>query len=476
MTKVYDVAVIGAGPGGYVAAIRAAQNKLDTLCIDAFTTPQGEPALGGTCLNVGCIPSKSLLQSSELFSQIGHDAHEHGITLRSPQIDVAKMVRRKDDIVARLSQGIGQLFQKNGVASIVGRAALQGYEDGVWSLDVRQGEESRVVRARHVIVATGSRARALPGVAVDNTHILDNQGALSLTATPKRLAVIGAGVIGLELGSVWNRLGADVTLLEMAETFLPALEPRLAKEAQRKIATDSLRIQFGIRISQVVKRKNDVLITYRQDDSDRELIVDKLIVAIGREPVLEGLGAEALELAKDARGGLEVDEYCQTARPQLWAIGDVVRGPMLAHKAMAEGVMVADRIAGNAVEPVNFDLIPWVIYTHPEIAWVGKSETQLKQAGIPFNKGNALFAANGRALALGQADGRVALLSAADGDRLLGATIIGPQASELINEVALAMAFQASGEDLACTVHAHPTLSEVLHEAALAINKQALHG
>ncbi|MDY4385381.1 dihydrolipoyl dehydrogenase [Pectobacterium aroidearum] len=476
MTKVYDVAVIGAGPGGYIAAIRAAQRKLDTICIDAFTNANGDPSLGGTCLNVGCIPSKSLLQSSELFNQISHQAQEHGITAHSVQINAAQMVQRKDDIVARLTQGIGLLFQKNGVTTLAGRATLQHYADGIWCLDVTQGGESQIIHARHVIIATGSRPRVLPDVTVDNELVLDNQGALAMTEPPKRLAVIGAGVIGLELGSVWKRLGSDVTLLEMAETFLPALESRLAKEAQKQLAADGLHMQFGIRIVKIVTRKNEVQVTYEQGDQTHELIVDKLIVAIGREPMLEGLGIERLGLEKDIRGGVVVDECCRTSHPQLWAIGDVVRGPMLAHKAMAEGVMVADLIAGQAAEPVDFNLIPWVIYTHPEIAWIGQSEAQLKQRGITFNKGNALFAANGRAMALGQAEGRVSLLADAASDRLLGATIIGPQASELINEIALAMAFCASGEDLACTVHAHPTLSEVLHEAALAINKQALHG
>lgn len=303
MTKVYDVAVIGAGPGGYVSAIRAAQNGLDTVCVDAFTSPQGRPALGGTCLNVGCIPSKSLLQSSELFSQIRRDAAAHGITLRSPLIDAVQMIKRKDDIVARLTQGIALLFQKNGVASVAGRAELLDESDGAWRIKVTQGDGEQTLRARHAIVAAGSRPRPLPGVEVDNLRILDSQGALALTAVPKRLGVIGAGVIGLELGSVWSRLGAEVTLLEMADAFLPALDARLAKDAQKKLSAEGLDMRFGARIVDVVARKNDVRIVYRQGDEQHELTVDKLIVAVGREPALDGLGVEDLGLKRTRAAG-----------------------------------------------------------------------------------------------------------------------------------------------------------------------------
>ena len=472
MSLFFDVAVIGGGPGGYVAALRAAQRGLNVVCVDDGVNSQGEPSPGGTCLNVGCIPSKSLLQSSELFAQIQHEAAIHGVKVKEVSFDVPSMTQRKDAIVRRLTQGIRLLFDKNKVTHISGLATLRERQDGHWQLQVNE----QTISAKNVVIATGSQPRQLADVAVDNTHILDNCGALSLTQCPVRLGVIGAGVIGLELGSVWNRVGAQVTLLEMAETFLPALEPRMANEVRKAMVASGLEMQFGVTIDAIERREDEVVIRWRQGESVQETRVDKLIVAIGREPRLSGIDLAELGLAPNGRGGIEVDALCRTGKPGLWAIGDVVRGPMLAHKAMAEGLNVADQIAGLPVEPVNFLLIPSVIYTQPEVAWVGESESTLKASGIDFTKGHSLFAGNGRALALGHDGGRCTLYADKRTDRMLGGAIIGPQASELINEIALAMTFSASGEDIACAVHAHPTLSEVIHEAAMALNKQALHG
>ena len=472
MNTIFDIAVMGGGPGGYVTALRAAQRGLSVVCIDDGVNVQGEPSPGGTCLNVGCIPSKSLLQSSELYAQIQHETGMHGVKVEGVTFDVSAMVQRKDAIVRRLTQGIRLLFDKNKVTHLSGLATLRGQHDGLWQLAVNE----LVIRARNVVIATGSQPRQLPGVTVDNVQILDNRGALALTECPKRLGVIGAGVIGLELGSVWNRLGACVTLLEMAETFLPALDPRLAGEVRKAMTTSGIEMQFGVAIESIEQRSNELVIRWRQGNEVQETCVDKLVVAIGREPQLSGVDLTVLGLESNGRGGIEVDALCRTGLPGLWAIGDVVRGPMLAHKAMAEGLVVADQIAGMPVEPVNFALIPSVIYTQPEVAWIGEGEIALKAAGVSFSKGHSLFVGNGRALALGQESGRCVLYADKRTDRLLGGAIVGPQASELINEIALAMAFSAAGEDVACAVHAHPTLSEVIHEAAMALNKQALHG
>lgn len=476
MSKRYDVAVIGAGPGGYVCALRAAQRGLSTVCIDDFVNQKGEPSPGGTCLNVGCIPSKSLLQSSEMYVQLKHSAQSHGIFINGAIMDVPAMIRRKDDVVSRLTQGIGLLFKKHKITSCPGRATLEKHDGEYWLLSVKRGEETQAIQAKNVVIATGSRPRRLPGVEVDNQTILDNQGALALQECPSRLGVIGAGVIGLELGSVWNRLGAKVTLLEMADTFLPALEKRLSVEVHKQMTASGLEITLGVKINAIEKSHNEVVIRWQRGEEEHETRVDKLIMAIGRIPNLSGLNMQTLGLEGDERGGIAVDELCRTGKPGLWAIGDVVRGPMLAHKASAEGIIVADQIAGLPVQPLDFSLIPSVIYTHPEVAWAGGNEATLKQRGIEVKKGAALFAGNGRALALGEEAGRCVLYTDKNSDRLLGGAIVGPQASELINEIVQAMALDASGEALAGMVHAHPTLSETLHEAALALNKLALHG
>ncbi|MDO8930885.1 MAG: dihydrolipoyl dehydrogenase [Rhodocyclaceae bacterium] len=473
----FDVVVIGGGPGGYIAAICAAQLGFSTACIesDAYADPKGAVRLGGTCLNVGCIPSKALLRSSELFETANYGFAAHGITASAVKMDVATMLRRKDDIVAQLTTGIKGLFKKNKVALLAGRGSFAGRAGELWQIEVAGHDGVEVVAARHVIVATGSAPRHLEGIPVDNITICDNVGALALPAVPPRLGVIGAGVIGLELGSVWQRLGSDVTILEALPDFLAAADPAVAKEAW-KIFTkkQGLKINLGVRIKSVKQTKKGVTVDYETDAGAQKLECDKLIVSVGRVPNTAGLGAEVVGLKIDARGSIEVDEHCRTNLENVWAVGDVVRGPMLAHKAMEEGVMVAELIGGQAGH-VNYAAIPWVIYTHPEIAWVGKTETQLKSEGIEYRAGQIPFAANGRALGQGDSSGFVRMLADAKTDAILGVHIIGANASELIAEAVVAMEFGAVAEDIARICHAHPTLSEVMHEAALAVDKRALH-
>jgi dihydrolipoamide dehydrogenase len=477
MAKQFDVLVIGAGPGGYIAAIRAAQLGFATACIEseAYSDPKGEVRLGGTCLNVGCIPSKALLQSSEHYDNARHGFVMHGITADDVKIDVKTMVKRKDNIVTQLTSGIKGLFKKNKVTLLSGHGKFVGGGEDAWEIDVA-GE---VVMAKHVIVATGSRPRHLDGVPVDNKLICDNAGALAFDAVPRRLGVIGAGVIGLELGSVWKRLGAQVTILEAMPDFLAAADAAVAKEAWKVFTQkQGLDIQLGANITAVkVGKKSQgtqIRVEYETGDESRVLECDKLIVSVGRVPNTEGLGCEAVGLKLDERGRVAVDEHCRSNLPNVWAVGDVVRGPMLAHKGMEEGVMVAELIAGQAGH-CNYDAVPWVIYTHPEIAWVGKTEQQLKSAGITYRVGQIPFAANGRALGQGDTTGFVKMLADANTDRILGVHIIGTNASELISEAVVAMEFQASSEDIARIVHAHPTLSEVMHETALAVDKRPLH-
>ena len=491
MSQSFDVAVIGAGPGGYIAAIRAAQLGFKTVCIDAGKNKAGDaPALGGTCLNVGCIPSKALLQSSEHFHTAQHDFAEHGISFTgSLKMDAAKMIERKDAIVNKLTGGIKFLFQKNKIESIFGRASFAGKQGEEWLLNVDNGAQ---IAAKHVIIATGSAPRGLPNLApISNVNVLDNEGALNLTEIPKKLGIIGAGVIGLEMGSVWKRLGAQVHILEAAPTFLPAADRQIAKEAFKYFTQEQgLAIDLGVKINQITEYKDGVSVEYEVSGSlktgeaktgeasakeTKTAQFDKLIVAIGRVPVTQGLGAENVGLAIDERGCIAVDEECRTNLPNVWAIGDVVRGPMLAHKASEEGVAVAERIAGQKPQ-VDLGNVPFVVYTDPEIAWVGKTEEQLKAAGIAYKKGTSGFGANGRALGLGKAKGMVKVLADAQTDRILGVHMIGAMTSELIAEAVTALEFKASSEDIARIIHAHPTLSEVLHEAALAADKRALHG
>ena len=473
--KSFDVVVIGAGPGGYIAAIRAAQLGLQTACIDDWSTAEGKPALGGTCTNVGCIPSKALLQSSEHYEHAGHAFAAHGIQVKGLGLDLAQMLKRKDQVVRQNNDGIVYLFRKNKVAFFHGRGSMAGGKAGAWEVKV-EGKEPEALAAKHVVVATGSNPRALPGTAFDNERILDNAGALAIPEVPKRLGVIGAGIIGLEMGSVWRRLGAEVTILEMLDTFLPAADESVAKEGWKVFTREQgLAIVLGAAIARVTAGKKGVAVEYStKAGGEQKLECDRLIVSIGRVPRTEGLGAAVVGLKLDARGFVEVDGECRTNLPGVWAIGDVVRGPMLAHKAEEEGVAVAQRIAGKHGH-VDFNTVPSVIYTAPEIAWVGKTEQQLKSEGVQYRAGQFPFMANGRARALGDTRGFVKFLADAATDRVLGVHIIGPMASEMIAEAVVAMEFRASAEDIALICHAHPSLSEAMKEAALAVDKRTLN-
>jgi dihydrolipoamide dehydrogenase len=478
MSQSFDVVVIGGGPGGYIAAIRAAQLGFSTACIDEWKNKDGGPAPGGTCTNIGCIPSKALLQSSEHYEQAAHDFAAHGIEVKGLSLDLAKMLGRKDTVVRQNNDGILYLFKKNKVTFFHGRGSFAGRGDAGIEVKVNGATEATVL-AQHVIVATGSTARALPGVAFDEQRILSNDGALAIGAVPKRLGVIGAGVIGLEMGSVWRRLGAEVTLLEALPAFLGAVDEQIAREAAKLFARQGLKIELGVKIDTVsVEKKGkaeEVKVTYADAQGGaKDLVVDRLIVSIGRAPNTTGLNAAAIGLALDERGFVAVDDQCRASVPNVWAVGDVVRGPMLAHKAEEEGVAVAERLAGQHGH-VNFNTIPWVIYTAPEIAWVGQTEQQLKAAGHAYKSGTFPFAANGRARALGDTSGMVKFLADAATDEILGVHIIGPQASELIAEAVVAMEFRASAEDIARICHAHPSLSEAIKEAALAVDKRTLN-
>ncbi|MGE5339427.1 MAG: dihydrolipoyl dehydrogenase [Gemmatimonadota bacterium] len=471
MSKSFDVVVIGAGPGGYIGAIRAAQLGLSVACIDDWKNAKGGPAPGGTCTNVGCIPSKALLQSSENYEQAAHHFKDHGIGVEGLSMNVAQMLGRKEKVVRQNNEGILYLFKKNKIAFFHGRGLFEGRSDGGYQIRVND----ETLTARHVIVATGSNPRALPGAAFDEKLILSNDGALAIPEVPKRLGVVGAGVIGLEMGSVWRRLGAEVTVLEALPAFLGAADESIAKEAQKAFTKQGLKMHFGVNITGVKTAKNAVTVEYTDNaGAAQTLACDRLIVSIGRVPNTTGLAPEAVGLALDERGFVAVDDECRTNLPNVWAIGDVVRGPMLAHKAEEEGVAVAERIAGQHGH-VNFNTIPWVIYTSPEIAWVGQTEQQLKAAGRAYKAGSFPFSANGRARALGDTTGMVKFLADAKSDEILGVHIIGPLASELIAEAVVAMEFRASSEDIARICHAHPSLSEVTKEAALAVEKRTLN-
>ena len=478
MSKQFDVIVIGAGPGGYIAAIRAAQLGMSVACVDEWTNSKGGPALGGTCTNVGCIPSKALLQSSEHYEQAGQHFAEHGISVSGLSLDVGKMVGRKDSVVKQNNDGIAYLFKKNKVSFFHGRASFAkaldpapaaGYEIKV------AGATEETLQAAQIIVATGSSARALPGAPFDEEMILSNDGALRMGAVPKRLALIGSGVIGLEMGSVWRRLGSEVIILEALPTFLGAVDEQIAKEAHKAFVKQGLKIELGVKVGEVKKGKKSVSIAWSNAKGEAQSTeVDKLVVSIGRVPNTQGLNGDAVGLQLDERGAIVVDDECRTSLPGVWAVGDVVRGPMLAHKAEEEGVAVAERIAGQHGH-VNFNTIPWVIYTSPEIAWVGQTESQLKAAGRGYRVGSFPFLANGRARALGDTTGMVKMLADAVTDEILGVHIIGPMASELIAECVVAMEFRASSEDIARICHAHPSLSEATKEAALAVDKRTLN-
>ena len=466
----FDVVVIGGGPGGYIAAIRAAQLGLKTACIDEWKGGDGKAALGGTCTNVGCIPSKALLQSSENFEQAGHHFADHGVKIKGLDLDLKQMLARKDKVVKASNDGVLYLFKKNKIAFFHGRGSFAGSVADGYEIAV----EKQNIKSKHIIIATGSNPRALPGAEFDEKVILSNTGALAIPDVPKRLGVIGAGVIGLEMGSVWRRLGADVTILEALPAFLGAADEAIAKEAAKIFSKQGLKVELGVKIAKVEAKKT-VKVQYTASDSSSETLeCDRLIVSIGRLPNTDGLNAAAVGLKLDERGFVTVDGDCRTNLPNVWAIGDVVRGPMLAHKAEEEGVAVAERIAGQKPH-VDFNLVPWVIYTTPEIAWVGRTEQQLKSEGVEYRAGSFPFAANARARALGDTSGLVKFIADARTDEILGVHIIGPFAGELIAEAVVAMEFRGSAEDIGMICHAHPSLSEAMKDAALAVDKRALN-
>jgi len=471
MKNGFDVVVIGGGPGGYVAAIRAAQLGFNTACVDEWKNDKGGPALGGTCTNIGCIPSKALLQSSEHFEHAGHHFADHGIEVKGLGLDLAKMLKRKDGVVKQNNDGIVYLLKKNKITFFHGRGSFVKAADGGY--EIKAGEET--INAKHVILATGSNPRALPGAPFDEDRILSNDGALRIPGVPKKLGVVGAGVIGLEMGSVWRRLGADVVVLEALPAFLGAADEQIAKEAQKAFTKQGLKMEFGVKIAEVKHDKKGVVVNYTDAKGAAHIFeCERLIVSIGRVANTIGLEPEAVGLKLDERGAIVVDDKCRTNLPNVWAVGDVVRGPMLAHKAEEEGVAVAERIAGQHGH-VNFNTIPWVIYTSPEIAWVGQTEQQLKAEGRAYKAGTFPFMANGRARALGDTTGMVKFIADAKTDEILGVHIVGPFASELISEAVVAMEFKASSEDIARICHAHPSLSEATKEAALAVDKRTLN-
>ena len=474
MSKQFDVVVIGAGPGGYIAAIRAAQLGMNVACVDEWQNEKGGPAPGGTCTNIGCIPSKALLQSSEHFEHANKHFADHGITATDVKMDVPTMIGRKDTMVKQTNDGILYLFKKNKISFFHGRGAFNKSADGGYEISVT-GKTPETLVAKQVIVATGSNARALPGVPFDEDKVLSNDGALRIGAVPKKMALIGSGVIGLEMGSVWRRLGCDVTILEGLPVFLGAVDEQIAKEAKKAFDKQGLKIELGVKVGDIKVGKKGVSVAYTNAKGEAaSLDVDKLIVSIGRVPNTIGLNAEAVGLQLDERGAIVVDADCKTSLPGVWAVGDVVRGPMLAHKAEEEGVAVAERIAGQHGH-VNFNTVPWVIYTSPEIAWVGRTEQQLKADGVKYKAGTFPFMANGRARALGDTTGMVKFLADAETDEILGVHMVGPQVSELIAEAVVAMEFRASSEDIARICHAHPSLSEATKEAALAVDKRMLN-
>ncbi len=484
MSKQFDVIVIGGGPGGYIAAIRAAQLGFNVACIDEWKNDKGGPAPGGTCTNVGCIPSKALLQSSEHFHHANHHFAEHGITATGVSMDVAKMLARKNTVVKQNNDGILYLFKKNKISFFHGRGSFVkavppgegGTSGSTGGYEIKVvGAAEEVIAAKQVVIATGSNARALPGTPFDEGNVLSNDGALSIGAVPKKLGLIGSGVIGLEMGSVWKRLGAEVTILEGLPTFLGAVDEGVAKEALRAFTKQGLKLELGVKVGEIKNGKKGVSVAYTSAKGEAKVLdVDKLIISIGRVPNTIGLNADAVGLALDERGAIVVDAECKTNLPGVWAVGDVVRGPMLAHKAEEEGVAVAERMAGQHGH-VNFNTIPWVIYTSPEIAWVGRTEQQRKADGVAYKAGQFPFLANGRARALGDTTGFVKFLADATTDEILGVHIVGPQASELISEAVVAMEFKASAEDIARICHAHPSLSEATKEAALAVDKRTLN-
>ncbi len=471
MTDKYDVIVIGAGPAGYVAAIRAAQLGLKTACVEKWINKQDKPALGGTCLNVGCIPSKALLESTELYHDAQNNFSDLGISFSELSLDVPKMIARKDKIVTELTGGIEMLFKANKIDWLKGSGKLLA-EKNVEVTD-REGN-AKTYAASNVILASGSVPITLGATPLDSDIVVDSSGALDWEAVPETICVIGAGIIGLELGSVWRRLGSEVVLLEALDTFLPMVDQQIAKDAKRTFTKQGLDIRLNTRVTGSNVKNGKVQVSYSDADGEHEMTVDKLIVAVGRRSATEGVIAPEAQVSVDERGLIHVNEKCETSTPGIYAIGDAVRGPMLAHKGSEEGVMVAELIAGEHAS-VNYDIMPNVIYTHPEVAWVGKTEEELKAEGADYQVGTFPFAASGRAKAKGDTGGLVKIIRDKSNDRMLGAHIIGPSASELLAQSVLTMEFDGTIEDVARTIHAHPTLSEAMHEAALSADGRAIH-
>ena len=467
----YDVVVIGGGPGGYVAAIKASQLGLKTACVEFDEDSSGKVKLGGTCLNVGCIPSKSLLDSSYKFQQISESFDEHGIKVSKPSYDLNKMMQRKDEIITKLTGGVAHLFKHNKVESIHGKGKLISANE----VEVTKAKgKKEILKAKNIILATGSRPINIPSVPWNGTTVVGSSGALEFNKTPKKLAIIGAGVIGLELGSVWSRLGAHVDIYEAEKSLLPMLDDDISRLIDREFRKQNLNIHLGSFVKGSKKTRKGVSLEIEIDDKVNSVDYEKVIVAVGRRPFTENLLSESINLSLDEKGFVPVNDFCQTSIDSVYAVGDIVRGPMLAHKAMEEGVMVAERIAGKRME-VNYDLVPSVIYTHPEIAWVGKTEKDLKAANIDYKKGSFPFSASGRALASGDSVGFVKMLADKETDEVLGVQIFGNSASEILQQGLIGMEFSASSEDFGLTMFSHPTVSEALHEAALAVNKQAIH-
>jgi dihydrolipoamide dehydrogenase len=467
----YDVVVIGSGPAGYVAAIRASQLGLKTACVEDYINESGDMTLGGTCLNVGCIPSKALLDSSHRYSDALNHLDGHGIGIEKVDLDIPAMMQRKDDIVKKLTGGISGLFAANKVVSIHGRGKVLANS----MVEITKTDGSiELVETKNIIIATGSSPIQIPSAIFDNKNIVDSTGALEFNKVPKTVGVIGAGVIGLELGSVWSRLGSKVTVIEAMDNFLPMADADIAKDSLKDFIKQGLDIKLGSKLISSNSLKNSVKISYENKEGTHEIEFDKLIVAVGRKPNVSEVFSKDSGITLDDNGFISVNDHCQTSNDNIWAIGDVVRGPMLAHKGSEEGIMVAERIAGKFAE-MNYDLVPSVIYTHPEIAWVGKNETELKELGIEYKVGKFPFSASGRALAVEQSTGFVKLISDARTDTILGAHVFGPSAAEIVQQALISMEFGASSEDLGLTIFSHPTVSEALHEAALAVNNQAIH-
>ncbi len=474
MKPEYDVVVIGAGPGGYIAAIRCAQLGLKTICIDAWKM-NGKPAPGGTCANVGCIPSKAMLEASAKYEEACSDFFSWGINIGTISLDIAQMQKRRESLVQQTNEGILWLFKKNRIPLVSGRAQIVGKTEVGYLLDVWEETSRKQIIAKHLIIATGSQPRAWKDVAFDEMFILSNTGALALNQVPNRLAVIGAGVIGLELGSVWRRLGADVTLFETLPHILAGADKEIALEAQKRFEQQGLHFLTATHVKRIEKTENGVAVAYGTTDGKlQRAIFDKVLIAIGRIPNTSDLGLHTIGIITDDKGFIPVDDQCHTNVPNVWAIGDVVRGPMLAHKAEEEGIAVAERIAGQYAE-VDFNLIPWTVYTHPEVAWIGKTEEELLAKNHPIKIGRCPFKVNGRARTMGSISGFVKTIADARTGEVLGVHMIGPHVSELIAEVAMAMTFRASSEDIACICHAHPTLSEVVRESALDVQSRALN-